>query len=73
MRGTFTQVHGHIHAMQFRLFWPFLGQFYHVGYQKACTRAEKFIGGTGRGHRLQEGAKVPKEEAEGLQTGPKPT
>ena len=46
-------------------------QFQHVGYQKAYTRAEKFIGGIGRGHRPQEGAKGPKEEAEGLQTGPK--
>ena len=27
---------------QFLLFQPFLGQFQHVGYQKACTRAEKF-------------------------------
>ena len=61
----------HANCMQYRLFWPFLGQFYHVGYQKACTRAEKFIGGTGRGHRPQEGAKVPKKEAEGLQKGPK--
>ena len=32
--------------MQFRLFWPFLGQFKHVGYKIACTRAEKFIGDT---------------------------
>ena len=47
------------------------GQFQHVGYQNACTRAEKFIGGIGRGHRPQEGAEGPKEEAEGLQTGPK--
>merc|ERR1711954_113983 len=30
--------------MQFGLFQPFLGQFQHVGYQNACTRAEKFIG-----------------------------
>ena len=56
---------------QFGLFQPFLGQFQHVGYQKAYTRAEKFIGGIGRGHRPQEGAKGPKEEAEGLQKGPK--
>ena len=55
----------------FGLFQPFLGQFQHVGYQKAYTRAEKFIGGIGRGYRPQEGAKGPKEEAEGLQTGPK--
>ena len=32
--------------MQFWLFPPFLGQFQHVGYQNACTRAEKFIGNT---------------------------
>ena len=32
--------------MQFWLFKPFLGQFQHVGYQNACTRAEKFIGNT---------------------------
>ena len=56
---------------QFQLFQPFLGQFQPVGYQNACTRAEKFIGGIGRGHRPQEGAEGPKEEAEGLQTGPK--
>ena len=31
---------------QFGLFEPFLGQFQHVGYQNACTRAEKFIGDT---------------------------
>merc|ERR1712081_121550 len=31
---------------QFGLFQPFLGQFQHVGYQNACTRAEKFIGNT---------------------------
>ena len=31
---------------QFGLFQQFLGQFQHVGYQKACTRAEKFIGDT---------------------------
>merc|ERR1711954_345620 len=31
---------------QFWLFQPFLGQFQHDWYQKACTRAEKFIGGT---------------------------
>ena len=31
---------------QFWLFQPFLGQFLHVGYQNACTRAEKFIGNT---------------------------
>ena len=53
------------------LFQPFLDQFQHVGYQKAYTWAEKFIGGIGRGHRPQEGAEGPKEEAEGLQTGPK--
>ena len=56
---------------QFWLFQPFLGQFHYVGYQKAYTLAEKFIGGIGRGHRPQEGAKGPKEEAKGLQTGPK--
>ena len=31
---------------QFGLFQPFLGQFQHVGYQNACTWAEKFIGNT---------------------------
>ena len=61
----------HKNFTQFRLFWPFLDQFQHVGYQKACTRAEKFIGGIGRGHRPQEGAKGPKEETEGHQKGPK--
>ena len=57
--------------MQFGLFQPFLGQFQHVGYQKACTRAEKLIGGIGRGQRPEEGAEGPKEEAKGLQNGPK--
>ena len=61
----------HTNFKQFGLFQPFLGQFQHVGYQKAYNRAEKFIGGIGRGHRPQEGAEGPKEEAEGLQTGPK--
>ena len=56
---------------QFWLVKPFLGQFQHVGYQEAYTSAEKFIGGIGRGHRPQEGAKGPKEEAEGLKMGPK--
>ena len=70
---NFTRVFTQFHAIftQFGLFQPFLGQFQHVGYQNACTRAEKFIGGIGRGHRPQEGAEGPKEEAEGLQTGPK--
>ena len=57
--------------IQFWAIQEFLGQFQHVGYKKAYTRAEKFIGGIGRGHRPQEGAEGPKEEAEGLQTGPK--
>merc|ERR1719342_1966074 len=48
---VFTQFHAisrNFHAIftQFWLFQPFLGQFQHVGYQKACTRAEKFIGNT---------------------------
>merc|ERR1712239_66173 len=77
---SFKKFHARVHAIsrnfhaiftQFGLFQPFLGQFQHVGYQKAYTRAEKFIGGIGRGHRPQEGAKGPKEEAKGLQTGPK--
>ena len=66
---NFTQFHTIF--TQFGLFQPFLGQFQHVGYQNACTRAEKFIGSIRRGHRAQEGAEGPKEEAEGLQTGPK--
>ena len=32
--------------MQFQVFQPFLGQFQHVGYQNACTLAEKFNGDT---------------------------
>ena len=49
--NTFTQFHAPLHAIsrnftQFGLFPPFLGQFQHVGYQNACTRAEKFIGNT---------------------------
>ena len=45
---NFTRVFTQFHAifMQFWLFQPFLGQFLHVGYQNACTRAEKFIGNT---------------------------
>merc|ERR1711954_60985 len=41
---NFTQFHAIF--KQFGLFQPFLGQFQHVGYQKACTRAEKIIGNT---------------------------
>ena len=41
---NFTQFHAIF--TQFGLFQPFLGQFQHVGYQNACTRAEKFIGNT---------------------------
>ena len=43
---SFTQFHALLHAifMQFWLFQPFLGQFQHVGYQNACTPAEKFNG-----------------------------
>ena len=66
---NFTQISRNF--TQFGLFQPFLGQFQHVGYQKACTRAEKFICGIWTGHRPQEGAKGPKEEAEGLQKGQK--
>merc|ERR1711954_34722 len=53
--NTFIQFHASLHAISriftqfsrnFWLFQPFLGQFQHVGYQKACTRAEKFIGNT---------------------------
>ena len=40
----FTQFHAIF--TQFWLFQQFLGQFLHVGYQNACTRAEKFIGNT---------------------------
>ena len=45
---NFTRVFTQFHAIftQFWLFQPFLGQFQHVGYQNACTRAEKFIGNT---------------------------
>ena len=45
---NFTLVFTQFHAIftQFWLFQPFLGQFLHVGYQNACTRAEKFIGNT---------------------------
>ena len=52
---TFKKFHARVHAIsrnfhaiftQFWLFQPFLGQFQHVGYQNACTRAEKFIGNT---------------------------
>ena len=57
--------------MQLSVFQQFSGQFQYFGYQKPCTQAEKFIGGIGRGHRPQEGAEGPKEEAEGLQKGPK--
>ena len=41
---NFTQFHAIF--TQFGLFQPFLGQFQHVGYQNACTQAEKFIGNT---------------------------
>ena len=37
------------------------GKFQHVGYKKACTQAEKLIGGTGRCHRPQDGAAGPKK------------
>ena len=45
---NFTRVFTQFHAIftQFGLFQPFLGQFQHVGYQNACTPAEKFIGNT---------------------------
>ena len=39
-----------------------MGQFQHVGYQKACTPADKFIGDTGRGYRPPKGAKGQKKE-----------
>ena len=70
---NFTRMFTQFHAIftLFGLFQPFLGQFQHVGYQKACTRAEKFIGGIWKGHRPEEGAQGPKEEAEGLQKRPK--
>ena len=66
---NFTRVFTQFHTIftQFGLFQPFLGQFQHVGYQKAYTRAEKFIGGIGRGHRPPEGVKGPQKEAKGLQ------
>ena len=41
---VFTQFHAIF--TQFRLFQPFLGQFQYVGYQNACTWAEKFNGDT---------------------------
>ena len=45
---NFTRMFMQFHAIftLFGLFQPFLGQFQHVGYQKACTRAYKFIGYT---------------------------
>merc|ERR1711954_356338 len=45
---NFTRVLTQFHAIftQFWLFQPFFGQFLHVGYQKACTRAKKIIGNT---------------------------
>merc|ERR1711954_40838 len=55
----------HAISMLFGLFQPFLGQFQHVGYQKECTPAEKFIGGIGRGHRPREGAEVPLKPSAG--------
>ena len=62
---TFTHSVTQYHTIftQFWLFQPFLGQFQRVWYQKVWTRAEKFIGGTGRGRR-------PLKGAEGLQRGP---
>merc|ERR1712081_103488 len=44
LTGVFTQFHAIF--TQFGLFQLFLGQFQHVGYQNACTRAERFIGNT---------------------------
>ena len=48
LSDTFTPSFTLFHKIftQFWLFQPFLGQFQHVGYQKACTRAKKFIGNT---------------------------
>ena len=45
---NFTHVFTQYYAMfnQFGLIQQFLGQFQHVGYQKACTRAEKSISET---------------------------
>ena len=57
---------------QFGLFQPFLGQFQHVGYQKACTQAEKFIGGIGRGLRPQVGAEGPKKRPKASKWGQRP-
>ena len=44
----------------FWLFQPTLGQFRHDSYQKACTQADKFIGGIGRGHRPPDDTKGKK-------------
>ena len=61
----------HTISMQVLLLVPFLGQFQHVGYEKACTQADKFIGDTGRGCKHEKGAEGPKQEAQGLQRGQK--
>ena len=66
---NFTQISRNFHTI-----WTIsaiFGQFQHVGYQKAYTWAEKFIGGTGRGRTPSEGAEYPKEESDFLQTEPK--
>ena len=52
----------------FSHFWP---EFQNEGYLKAYTQDEKFLGSIGKGHRPQEMAKSPKEEAKSLQMGPK--
>ena len=43
-------------------------QFQHVGYPKASTQAEKFIGGTGRGCTPQNRATAQKKETEGTRS-----
>ena len=63
---NFTCVFTQFHAI-FTLF----GLFQHVGYQKACTRAEKFIGDTSRCCRHTKGDRESKKEAKGLQRVPK--
>ena len=41
-----------------------------IGYQKACTQAEKFIGGTSRGHWPPEGAKGRKKRPKASNNSP---
>ena len=59
--------------MQFHAIWSISAIFEpipHVGYQKACTQAEKFIGGTSRGHWPAEGTKDPKKRQKASNNSP---